>query len=205
MRNRLKTLLLWSWSTTQSVDFETYQPMKLIIWLWNPGSQYTTTRHNVWFLVVDELISHFDGTDLLFNKKFNAQVSSGMIGKRQILYAKPQTFMNKSWSAVQSLINFYKLDKEDILIIHDDIDHMFWKIKLKYSGSHGGHNWIRDIIDRVWSQKFRRLKLWVGRPSNQKMVTDYVLWQMKEDELAYWSEHRKDIYEQVQQWLKNVG
>jgi len=113
----------------------------------------------VGFLVVDELVQQYDGTDFLYNKKFDAQLSTGMIAKRQVLYAKPQTFMNKSGSTVSKLVNYYNIDLEDVLVIHDDIDHAFGKIKLKFRGSHGGHNGLRDIIARLDSQKYRRLKL----------------------------------------------
>ena len=179
--------------------------MKLIIWLGNPGPQYTITRHNIWFLMIDELIRQYDGTDLLYQKKFNAELATGMMWKRQVLYVKPQTFMNKSGSSIQSLVNFYKLEKEDILVIHDDIDHAFGKIKLKYGGSHGGHNGIRDTIDHLGSQKFRRLKLGVGRPSGKMDVSDYVLGKMKDDEMKHWADHLPDVFAQVEQWLKNVG
>jgi PTH1 family peptidyl-tRNA hydrolase len=113
--------------------------------------------------------------------------------------------MNKSGSSIQSLVNFYKLEKEDILVIHDDIDHAFGKIKLKYGGSHGGHNGIRDTIDHLGSQKFRRLKLGVGRPSGKMDVSDYVLGKMKDDEMKHWADHLPDVFAQVEQWLKNVG
>jgi peptidyl-tRNA hydrolase, PTH1 family len=186
-------------------DFMTYQPMKLLVWLWNPWPEYAITRHNVWFLALDEIVHQYDGTDFLYNKKFKAELATGMIGKRQVLYAKPQTYMNKSWTSVQALANFYGIESEDILVIHDDIDHMFGKIKLKFRGSHGGHNGIRDIIDNIGGQKFRRLKLWVGRPSGTMDVSAYVLGKMKDDEMKYRSDHMPDIFEQVEMWLKNVG
>lgn len=179
--------------------------MKLIIWLGNPWSEYTSTRHNIGFLALDELVHQYDGTEFLYSKKFDAAVSTGVIGKRQVLYAKPQTFMNKSWLSVRALANFYKIEMEDILIIHDDIDHIFGKIKLKFRGAHGGHNGVRDIIDKLWGKKFRRLKLWVGRPSGKMNVSDYVLGKMKDDEMKYWADHMPEIFDQVELWLKNVG
>ena len=195
------------WHSIESADFDitTYQPMKLIVWLGNPWLQYAHTRHNVGFLVVDELVQQYDGTDFLYNKKFDAQLSTGMIAKRQVLYAKPQTFMNKSGSTVSKLVNYYNIDLEDVLVIHDDIDHAFGKIKLKFRGSHGGHNGLRDIIARLDSQKYRRLKLWVGRPANKTQVSDYVLGKMKQDELDHWLDSLWDIFDQVELWLKNVG
>lgn len=201
---RLKNLFGLS-EKSSALNLDTFSPMKLIIWLGNPWSKYTTTRHNLWFLALDEIVQHFDGTDLLYTKKYDAELSSWVIWKRQVLFVKPQTFMNKSWSCVSKLANFYKVSNNDILVIHDDIDHTPGKIKLKFSGSHGGHNWIRDITERLGSQQFRRLKLWIWRPVNKSLVTDYVLWQLKEHELTYRNEHREDIFEQVQKWLKNTG
>ncbi len=179
--------------------------MKLIIWLWNPGSEYAATRHNIGFLVLDELVHHFDGTNFLFNKKFSAEVATGMIGKTQVLYVKPQTFMNKSWISVKALASFYDIDSEDILVIHDDIDHAFGAIKLKFRGSHGGHNGLRDIIEKIGGQKFRRVKLGVGRPAQKHLVSDYVLGKMKDDEMKHRSDNTPKIIDQVEQWLKNVG
>jgi len=205
MRQRLQNILFGSSASTRTVDLENYTPMKLIIWLWNPWAQYTTTRHNVWFLTVDELVHQFDGTNFLYSKKFDAEVATGIIGNHQVLYAKPQTFMNKSWKTVRALSNFYDIDSEDILVIHDDIDHAFGIIKLKFRGSHGGHNGLRDIIEKIGWQKFRRLKLWVWRPPHKHQVTDYVLGKMKDDEMKRWSDHLHEITELVEQWLKNIG
>ncbi len=203
MRKRLENI--FGNKTTSVVDFNDIKPMKIIVGLGNPGSKYAITRHNIWFLVVDELIQAYDGTELLMQKKHNAFISTGMMGKYQVLFVKPQTFMNKSGSTIQSLLNFYKLDTQDVLVIHDDIDHMFGKIKLKFAWSHGGHNGIRDTIEKLWWQKFRRLKLGVGRPSGKIDVSDYVLGNMKQDELDHWADSMRDIKDQVEQWLKNVG
>lgn len=182
--------------------------LKLIVWLGNPWSTYDKTRHNAGFLAVDHLISDLWGTDFLLSKKFNAEVSSGIINKRQVIYVKPQTYMNKSWWPVYAISSYYWVHIDDVLVIHDDIDRDSMTTKLKYGGSHGWHNWVRDIIGKFWSKDFWRLKLWVWRPSHPSYpIVDYVLWRMNEAELTFWSSTlvRKELVEKVEQWLKNTG
>lgn len=178
--------------------------MKLIVGLWNPWKEYEFTRHNVGFIVLDWIKDCYNFTSFLQNKKFNALISSWKIGKWTILLAKPQTFMNLSWNSVVKIINFYKIKFKDILVVHDDIDLPFWKIKLKYNGSHGWHNWVKDIINKIWTDKFWRLKIWIGRPASKDMVVDYVLSKFRQEELKLIEEKRIEIIKKVEEWLKNV-
>ena len=99
-----------------------------------------------------------------------------MVDKRQVIVLKPQTFMNKSGKSVQAVMQFYKIAPQDILVVHDDIDLEVGKIKLKYAGSHGGHNGIRDIVAQCGTEQFRRLKLGIGRPEDPRHdIVEYVL------------------------------
>ena len=93
------------------------------------------------------------------NSKFEAEIAQGMIKKRQCMYVKPQTFMNKSGQSVQKIMNFYKIAPEDLLVIHDDLDLPAGTIKLKFNGGHGGQNGIRDIIEKIATPRFRRIKI----------------------------------------------
>ncbi len=179
--------------------------IKLVVWLGNPGKEYNYTRHNIWFWAVDWIADYYGFTKFLFNKKFNAELSTGKIGKWAIVLAKPQTFMNLSWDSVSKLINFYKIDFKDILVIHDDIDLPFWKIKLKRNWSSGGHNWIKDIVKKIWTDKFWRLKLGIWRPNKKEEVVNYVLSRFKKDEFNYREQNKKLIFEKVEEWLKNSG
>ena len=133
--------------------------LKLIVCLWNPGQRYKFTRHNTWFIVGDWIAEEFGFTKFIFNKKFESEVSSWKIGKWPVVLVKPQTFMNLSWNAVIKIVNFYKILSKDILVVHDDIDLPLWKVKLKFNGSHWGHNWVRDIINKLKTDKFWSLTI----------------------------------------------
>ncbi len=127
-------------------------------------------------MLLDQLCEDLKYTDFLYQKKFQAETATGLFAKRQVIAAKPQTFMNKSGQSIQAIMQYYKISQEDILIIHDDIDLPMGKTKLKYAGSHGGHNGIRDTIRALGTQDFRRLKIGVGRPAHaDHYVSDYVL------------------------------
>ena len=180
--------------------------MKLFIWVGNPGEKYVKTRHNAGRIVLDQLTDAEGFTNFLYQKKFSAEASNGLIGKRQIISAKPQTFMNKSGQPVQALINYYQIDTEDMLVFQDDIDLPFGKIKLKFGGSPWGHNGIKDITNKLWTDKFRRLKIWVGRPAHPEHdVVDYVLNTFSSTELKRFSDNEKEIRERVGDYLRNTG
>jgi PTH1 family peptidyl-tRNA hydrolase len=138
--------------------------MKIIIGLGNPGEKYEKTRHNIGFDIVslfaDSKMPIFSEWKL--NKKFNSEISEGKIGKTKIVLAKPQTFMNNSGEAVSCISRFYKVSSKDIIIIHDDIDLPFGKIRIKKTGSSGGHRGLESIIKFLGNENFVRLKVGVG-------------------------------------------
>ena len=143
--------------------------MKLIVGLGNPGDKYVDTRHNVGYLVIDGYLG-----DVKWKNKFNAEYYEDNIAGEKVLFVKPLTFMNLSGDAVQEFVNYYDIDLDDILIIHDDLDLPFGKYKLKVDSSAGGHNGVKSIINRLGSQDFARLK--VGISHDRSIDTkDYVL------------------------------
>jgi PTH1 family peptidyl-tRNA hydrolase len=153
--------------------------MKLIIGLGNPGSQYHYTRHNVGFMIVDSLF-----TDWREEKKFKSLVSQSWILNLEswIIGIQPQTFMNLSGDAVATLVSFYKLDpRTDILVISDDLDMEFAKVRYRSSGSHGGQNWLRDIITKLGTNEFSRIKIGIGRDDRYEVI-DWVLSRFTESE-----------------------
>lgn len=180
--------------------------MKLFIWLGNPGKEYLHTRHNAWRILLDRFCEQEGFTGFLPQKKFHAEVANGIVGKRQVIAAKPQTFMNRSWASVQLLMSYYKVEPKDILIFQDDIDLPQGTIRLKFGGSAWWHNGIKDIVEKIWTEKFRRLKFGVGRPDHPDHgVTDYVLWEMTQSEKDQWRDLMHPVTEKVGEYLKNTG
>ncbi len=135
--------------------------MKLIVGLGNPGDEYTYTRHNIGFLAIAKLVNKFN----LANPKnaFNVLMWEKTINNEKVLFCKPQTFMNLSGFAVYQIKQFYKLTLEDIIVIYDDKDIPFNVIKLKKNGSSAGHNGIKDLIQKLGSENFLRIRLGIGK------------------------------------------
>ena len=118
--------------------------MKLIIGLGNPGKEYENTRHNIGFMVLDNYLK-----DSSWQKKYNALYTTEIINNEKVIFVKPETYMNLSGNSVIEFINFYKIENKDILVIHDDLDLPFGKIRVKTNSSAGGHNGIKSIINRI--------------------------------------------------------
>ncbi len=147
--------------------------LKLVIGLGNPGKEYSMTRHNAGFMVVDKLA---DAYRISMDKnKFDLIYGKGKIQGNDVMLAKPQAFMNLSGPPVQKLAGFYRISCEDMLIIHDDIDLAFGRIKIKEKGGDGGHKGIRSIKDAFGGGNFTRLRIGIGRSEAGADVVDHVL------------------------------
>src|SRR5690625_1172560 len=147
--------------------------MKCIIDLGNPGKKYVATRHNVCFIVIDELARRHNFQ--LSKKQFNGLYTTEFIEGEKISFLQPQTFMNRSGDCIQPFIDYYKIDLENIIVIYDDLDLPVGKIRLRQKGGHGGHNGLRSTIDRLATKDFKRLRVGIGRPTNSQPIVDYVL------------------------------
>ena len=151
----------------------------LIAGLGNPGSTYRRTRHNAGFMVLDRLAERFS---IPFDRsKFNAVFGRGSINGVEVVLAKPQAFMNRSGPPIRNLANFFKILCKDIVVVHDDIDLTFGRIKIKMKGGHGGHKGIISLIDAFGSGEFARIRVGVGR-SAARSVTDHVLGRFNSEE-----------------------
>ena len=148
--------------------------VQLIVGLGNPGKDYQDTRHNAGFWFVDELARQL-GVSFKSEKKFQAEAVRCHLAGEECWLLKPQTFMNHSGQSVQALSNFYKLPVESILIVHDELDLDVGVVRLKDGGGHGGHNGLRDIIDKIGSNSFLRLRIGIGHPGDKSRVTGHVL------------------------------
>lgn len=147
--------------------------MKIIVGLGNPGNEYAKTRHNVGFMLIDALADNLNIT--LWKDKFNAQIAEGRIGTEKILLVKPQTYMNNSGEAVGPLMRWYKLEPEDIIVAHDDMDIPAGTVRIRKKGSSGGHNGIKSLIAHLGSENFARIRLGIGRPLPGWSVVKHVL------------------------------
>lgn len=148
--------------------------MKWIVGLGNPGSRYEKTRHNIGFMAIDHLAERWG---IAVNKqKHKALIGEGISPNgTKVALIKPMTFMNLSGEAVRSFMDFYKASLEDCIVVYDDLDTPFGKIRLRYKGSSGGHNGIGSIIQHVGKQDFKRIRMGISRPSPGLDIVDYVL------------------------------
>lgn len=146
--------------------------IKLIAGLGNPGPKYEKTRHNVGFWFIDTLAKE-KGVNLKLESKFHGEVGKINLGG-DIWLLKPTTFMNHSGKAVSALANYYKIEPEEVLVVHDELDLVTGTIKIKESGGHAGNNGIRDIIASLGKNNFLRLRIGIGQ-AEKIGGTDYVL------------------------------
>ena len=155
--------------------------LKVIVGLGNPGPKYTETRHNAGFWFIDEVARKYSAT-LRPDKKFHGEVAKITLEGKEIWLLKPETFMNRSGLAVHSLMSFYRITAEQLLVAHDEIDLPPGTAKLKTGGGHGGHNGLRDIISQLGTNDFHRLRIGVGHPGSKDQVVDYVLHNASRDD-----------------------
>lgn len=157
--------------------------MKLIVGLGNPGKQYEKTRHNAGFMVMDEIARQL-GVSINQNKGKGLITKTNIRGIPTILL-KPQTFMNVSGESVRSIMDYYDIDVEDIIVIYDDLDMDVGRLRLREKGSAGGQNGVKSIIRHIDSQVFNRIRVGIGRDPRIPTV-DYVLGKVaKEDQVCF--------------------
>lgn len=147
--------------------------MHMAIGLGNPGKEYETSRHNVGFQVIDNVARAY-GIDR-WATKFDSQWAQGYRDGKRFLLLKPQTYMNNSGHAIASVLHYYKIPMDAIVVIVDDIDLTAGKVRLRNSGSDGGHRGLRSIIEHTGSQDFKRIRIGVGRPPRGRSVIAHVL------------------------------
>ncbi|AHK02051.1 MULTISPECIES: aminoacyl-tRNA hydrolase [Rhizobium/Agrobacterium group] len=146
--------------------------MKIIAGLGNPGAQYAGNRHNIGFMAVDALqrLPSFSP----WARKFKAEISEGEIGGEKVLLMKPLTYMNLSGESVGEAMRFFKLAPADIIVIHDELDLLAGRARIKTGGGHGGHNGLKSI-DAHCGKEYRRLRLGIGHPGDKERVHGHVL------------------------------
>jgi peptidyl-tRNA hydrolase, PTH1 family len=146
----------------------------LVAGLGNPGREYARHRHNLGWMVVDELARRHDGA---WRGKFNGQLAEIRIDGHKVALLKPETFMNDSGRAVQAAAKFFKLDPDAVLVVHDEGDLELGRLQARIGGGAGGHNGLRSIVEHLGTPEFLRLRVGVGRPGrgDQRKLADYLL------------------------------
>lgn len=173
---------------------------KLIIaGLGNPGDKYNRTRHNIGFDVLDYFLEK-NSISLKEEKKF-ASTETSILDKR-IIFIKPLEFMNLSGSAVAHFKSKNGIDMDNILVLHDEIDFVFSKCKMKIGGGAAGHNGLKSIIEKIGGNEFHRLRIGVGKPLDNSFVPDYVLSKFTSDEVKLIPEIYQTCYLKIMDWIK---
>lgn len=173
--------------------------MKIVVGLGNPGERYASTRHNVGFMVLDEIIKKYVVSPHV-NKKLGAILYS--LDKERLLL-KSQTFMNSSGGPVANIVRFYKLKPENLLVVHDEVDIPFGEVKQQFARGSAGHRGVQSIIDKLGTDTFNRVRVGVGKPP-EKMETDaYVLQNFSSEESGKLSEVINEAVEAIIDWLNS--
>ena len=168
--------------------------MLLFVGLGNPVPDSENNRHNVGFKIIDLINKKFSLSKQ--KPKFKGLLTTGNIGNEKIYAIKPLTFMNNSGICIRELIEYFKIDAEDVIVFHDDLDVEFGKIKAKFGGSSAGHNGIASI-DKFIGKDYSRVRIGIGKPKDNIKVADYVLQNFDEDEAIGVDKILKDITESI--------
>ena len=175
--------------------------MYLIVGLGNPEEEYNKTRHNMGFKAINKIAEKYN---MQLNKcKFQGLYESGLIENQKVILIKPQTFMNLSGNCVKEIVDFYKIDKENILVIYDDMDIGPGQIKIRKKGSAGGHNGMKSIIKMLGTEEFARIRIGIGRPKHNGDEINYVIGSIPEEEIPSLEEGIEKAKEAVIEILKN--
>ena len=146
--------------------------MKLIVGLGNPGAKYARNRHNIGFMAVEQIVADHDFGP--WKSKHQGSLSEGRFGSTRAVLLRPETFMNKSGDSVAAAMRFYKLEPEDVIVMHDELDLAPGKVKFKMGGGHAGHNGLRSIHSHL-GPEYGRVRLGIGHPGHKDRVSGYVL------------------------------
>ena len=172
--------------------------MKIIVGLGNPGKEYKNTRHNIGYMVLEEMASRYPIEKQ--DSKFDAVIGQIRVKGEKVLLVKPLTYMNLSGKAVQPLMHWHKLGLEDLMVIYDDMDLPLGTIRMRAAGGSGGHNGIKSIIERLADSEFARTRIGIGRPADREAV-DWVLGNFNSDEKKQMEQTIKQAADAVERWI----
>lgn len=154
--------------------------MYLIVGLGNPGPEYKNTRHNLGFMVIDELARRQGISSL--KSKCQSSIAETKLASHKVIIAQPQTFMNNSGPAVRGLLDWFKIDPANLILVYDDVDLEVGQLRLREKGNAGGHHGVESVINSIGTTQFARVRIGIGRESLTADVTDYVLQRIPADQ-----------------------
>ena len=175
--------------------------MRIIIGLGNPEPEYSRTRHNMGFDVIN-ILAEKNNIDLS-RTKYNAIYGTGIINGEKVILIKPQTFMNNSGESAVEFAKFYKEDMKNILVVYDDMDTEIGTIRVRAKGGAGSHNGMKSIVSELNSEDFPRIRVGIGRPKSEYDRIDYVIGQIPEEEYIEFQKGEKIAVEATEYWIKN--
>ena len=175
--------------------------MYIIVGLGNPEPEYSNTRHNMGFDVINILAKK---NNINLNKsKFDAICGTGIIQNEKVILVKPQTYMNNSGEAIRKIIDFYKEPLENIIVIYDDMDTQIGNIRIRSKGGPGSHNGMKSIVEMLSSENFPRIRVGIGKPIEEFDRINYVIGRVKDEEMQELIKGQELAVEAVEYWLKN--
>jgi len=174
--------------------------MFMIVGLGNPGQQYTGTRHNVGFMMLDYFAAKHDIT--FWESRWKALAVKAVVWDVSILLLKPETFMNLSGVVVTQAVHYYKIVPENIIVIHDDLDIEFGHLKIVSGGGDGGHKGIRSLVEHLGTKNFPRIKIGIGRPASPILPEKYVLSKFEPQEKEIIEQKRAVVFEGIRIFLQ---
>ncbi len=175
--------------------------MRIIIGLGNPEPEYSRTRHNMGFDVIN-ILAEKNNIDLS-RTKYNAIYGTGIINGEKVILIKPQTFMNNSGESAVEFAKFYKEEINNILVVYDDMDTEIGTIRVRAKGGAGSHNGMKSIVSELNSEDFPRIRVGIGRPKSEYDRIDYVIGQIPEEEYIELQKGEKIAVEATEYWIKN--
>lgn len=175
--------------------------MYIIVGLGNPEPEYSNTRHNMGFDVINKLAQK---NNISLNRsKYNAIYGTGIIGNEKVILIKPQTFMNNSGESVVEFVRFYKENLDKLMVIYDDMDTEVGKIRIRAKGGSGSHNGMKSMVNMLNSEEFPRIRVGIGKPKNEFDRIDYVIGNIPDDEYIELQSGQLLAAEAVEYWIKN--
>ena len=175
--------------------------MYIIVGLGNPEPEYSNTRHNMGFDVINKLAKE---NDISLNRtKFNAVYGTGIIEGEKVILIKPQTFMNNSGESAKEFVDFYKEPLDNLMVIFDDMDTEIGTIRVRAKGGPGSHNGMKSMVNCLNSEEFARIRIGIGRPVGEYDRIDYVIGQMPDEEKQILEKGQDVAVNAIKYWIKN--